>query len=139
MWTRTVTNRDRAKSSAAFGAQGSNNVPPAGVWRLVFDRVGVWELDPVGSGIVQAYAVTGSILRSYAPIMMVPKRASGDPGSVRRFGHRIDTGGGVDCDASGPAGTYRWSVADRQLTLTAVREPCGQRRAVNEGTWTANS
>jgi hypothetical protein len=131
-WTRTLTDEDVAKSDPRYGA---DFVPPTGVWRLVIDRVGIWELDPVKTGIVQGYSVTGSVLRSYAPIMMVPKRASGDPGSIRRFGHRIDAGGGVDCDASGPVGTYRWSVADRQLTLTAVHEPCGQRRAVYEGTW----
>jgi hypothetical protein len=132
-WTRTLTAEDAAKSDPKYGA---DFIPPTGVWRLVIDRIGVWELDPIKSGIVQAYSVTGPVLRAYAPIMMVPKQASGDPGSVHRFGHRIDAGGGVDCDASGPAGTYRWSVADRQLTLTAVREPCGQRRAVYEGTWT---
>jgi hypothetical protein len=132
-WTRTLTTKDAAKSDPKYGA---DFIPPTGVWRIVIDRVGIWELDPVGSGIVQAYAVTGSVLRAYAPIMMVPKRANGDPGSIHRFGHRIDAGGGVDCDASGPVGTYRWTVTDRQLTLTAAREPCGQRRAVYEGTWT---
>jgi hypothetical protein len=132
-WTRTLTAEDAAKSDPRYGA---DFIPPTGVWRIVIDRTGIWELDPVGSGIVQAYSVTGSVLRSYAPIMMVPKRANGDPGSVHRFGHRIDAGGGVDCDASGPVGTYRWTVADRELTLTALREPCGQRRAIYEGTWT---
>jgi len=132
-WTRTLTAEDAAKSDPKYGA---DFIPPTGVWHIVIDRIGIWELDPVGSGIVQAYSLSGQTLRSYAPIMMVPKRASGDPGSVRRFGHRIDAGGGVDCDASGPVGAYRWSVSDRQLTLTAVREPCGQRRAVYEGTWT---
>jgi len=132
-WTRALTAEDAAKSDPQYGA---DFIPPKGTWRLVIDRIGIWELDPVGSGIVQAYAVTGSVLRSYAPIMMVPKSANGDPGSIRRFGHRIDAGGGVDCDASGPIGTYRWSVVDRELTLTALSEPCGQRRAVYEGTWT---
>jgi hypothetical protein len=100
-WTRTLTTKDAAKSDPKYGA---DFIPPTGVWRLVIDRIGIWELDPVGSGIVQAYSVTGAVLRAYAPIMMVPKRASGDPGSIRRFGHRIDAGGGVDCDASGPVG-----------------------------------
>jgi hypothetical protein len=132
-WTRTLTAEDAAKSDPRYGA---DFIPPTGVWRLVIDRIGIWELDPVGSGIVQAYSVSGAVLHAYAPIMMVPKRANGDPGSIRRFGHRIDAGGGVDCDSSGPVGTYRWTVTDRQLTLTPLREPCGQRRAIYEGTWT---
>jgi len=102
---------------------------------LVIDRVGIWELDSIGSGIVQAYSISGNVLHAYAPIEMVPHQANGNPGSIHRFGHRIDVGGGIDCDESGPFGTYRWSVSGGQLTLTAVREPCGQRRAVYEGTW----
>lgn len=85
---------------------------------------------------MQAYAVSGSILHSYAPITMVPKLANGDPGSITRFGSRIDAGGGIDCDESGPFGTYRWSATVNQLRLTATHEPCGQRRAIYEGTWT---
>jgi len=132
-WTRTLTKEDVAKEDPQYD---DAFVPMTGTWRIVINRIGIWELDPVGGGIVQAYSTNGGALRAYAPIMMVPKQASGDPGSVHRFGHRIDAGGGVDCDQSGPVGTYRWSVSDRQLTLTALREPCGQRRAVYEGTWT---
>jgi hypothetical protein len=132
-WTRELTTSDRAKADPKYG---TGNVPPAGKWRLVVDQIGVWELDPLGTGIVQAYTVSGSVLRSYAPIQMVPRRASDNPGSIHRFGSQIDAGGGIDCDESGPFGTYRWSVANDQLTLSVIREPCGQRRAVYEGTWT---
>jgi hypothetical protein len=56
---------------------------------------------------------------------------------LHRFTARVKTTGGEgDCDESGPFGTYRWMVANNQLTLTAIHEPCGQRRAVYEGTWT---
>ena len=96
----------------------------------------MWELDPFGTGIVEAYTVSGDVLRSYAPIQMVPRQASGDPGSIHRFGSQIDAGGGIDCDESGPFGSYRWSVANDQLTLSPIRELCGQRRAVYEGIWT---
>jgi len=132
-WTRELTASDSAKADPKYG---TDNVPPTGNWRLVIDQVGVWELDSMGTGIVQAYTVSVSVLHSYAPIQTVPRRANGDPGSIRRFGSQIDTGGGIDCDESGPFGTYRWSVSNRQLTLTPIREPCGQRRAVYEGTWT---
>lgn len=132
-WTRVMSKADQAKADPKYG---TDNVPPAGTWRLVVDRVGIWEIDPLHGGIVQAYAVSGDVLHSFAPITMVPRKANDDPGSIERFGDRIDAGGGIDCDESGPFGTYHWSVTSRELTLTAMHEPCGQRRAVYEGTWT---
>jgi hypothetical protein len=132
-WTRVVTTHDQTKADPRYGR---DNVAPTGRYRLVVDRVGIWELDSVGTGIANAYSVTGNVLRSYAPIQMVPRRPNGDPGSIRRFGHRIDAGGGIDCDESGPFGAYRWVASSDTLTLTAVREPCGQRRVIYEGTWT---
>ena len=133
-WTRTVTKQDQAKSNPMFGA-GVGNVPPAGVWRLVFDRTGVWELDPVKTGLVTEYAVVADVLFAYAPITMAP---CSDPGpcGVKRFGHHHLGGGGRDCNVAGPFGSYRWSVSGARLTLTAIHEPCGQRRAIWEGTWT---
>ncbi|MGN6799879.1 MAG: hypothetical protein ACTHKS_17185 [Gaiellaceae bacterium] len=132
-WTRQLTSQDAAKADPKYG---TDNVPPTGRWRLVIDRVGVWELDSLGTGIVQGYSISGDTLRSYAPITTVPKKPNGDPGEIRRFGSRVDTGGGLDCDESGPFGTYRWTVTGDHLTLSVVNEPCGQRRAVYEGTWT---
>jgi len=40
-----------------------------------------------------------------------------------------------DCTNAGPFGTYRWSVSATELTLTAIHEACGQRRAIWEGVW----
>ena len=127
-----VTKHDVAKSSFAFGA-AAGSMPPAGVWQLVFDRTGVWELDPVRTGLVTEYAVVADVLFAYAPISMAPCSHNG-PCGVKRFGHHHI--GGIDCTAAGPFGSYRWSVAGAQLTLTAIHEPCGQRRAIWEGTWT---
>ena len=132
-WTRILTKQDTAKADPKYG---KDNVPPAGKWRLVVDRLGIWELDPLGTGIVQAYSTTGNVLHAYAPITMVPRKPNHEPGEIMRFGNHVDTGGGIDCDESGPFGTYRWTVASNQLTLAAIHEPCGQRRAVYEGTWT---
>lgn len=132
-WTRQLTSADAAKADPKYG---TDNVPPTGKWRLVVDRVAVWELDPLGTGIAQGYSISGNVLHSYAPITMVPRKPSGDPGQISRFGSHLDTGGGIDCDESGPFGTYRWAVSGDQLTLSVVKEPCGQRRAVYEGTWT---
>jgi hypothetical protein len=132
-WTRTMSVADQAKADPKYG---TDNVPPTGRWKLIVDRVGIWELDPLRGGIVEAFSVSGDVVHSYAPIQMVPRKGSGDPGSIHRFGARIDAGGGVDCDESGPFGTYRWTVSGDELTLAALHEPCGQRRAVYEGTWT---
>jgi hypothetical protein len=132
-WTRVLTDRDTKKADPRYG---TDNVPPTGKWRLIVDRTGIWELDPLGTGIANAYSVRGAVLRALAPIQMVPRKTSGDPGEIKRFGSRIDAGGGIDCNESGPFGTYRWSASRDALTLTALHEPCGQRRAVYEGTWT---
>jgi DNA-binding SARP family transcriptional activator len=131
-WTRTVTQQDQAKSTPLFGA-GVGNIPPAGRWRLVFDRTGVWELDPRKTGLVNEYNVVADVLFAYAPISMAPCSDHG-PCGVKHFGHHDI--GGRDCNPAGPFGSYRWLVSGARLTLTAIHEPCGQRRAVWEGTWT---
>jgi hypothetical protein len=136
MWTRRVTNRDRAKSSPEYGAGGSNNVPPAGIWHLFFDSWGVWELDPVKEGLLTGYKVVADVLFAYAPISMTPRCSDLEPCGVTRFGYHGIGAGGRDCNNAGPFGSYRWSVSGVHLTLRAIREPCGQRRAVWEGTWT---
>jgi hypothetical protein len=126
MWTRTVTAQDIAKSG-----DGST---PAGRWELVFDQIGAWYLDPNGSGAVEQYNVPGDTINIYAPIQMVPLKTY--PG-ISRYGHH-----GFDgwvCDASGPFGSYHWSVSGGKLTLTVNTEGCPNRRAILEGNWTLTS
>jgi hypothetical protein len=123
-WTRIVTKADLKKSGPL--------PPPAGRWDLVFDRAGAWELDPLGSGLANAYQAGTSTLTAYAPIQMAPLN-NGKTG-ITKYGHH--NLGGTDCFNDGPSGTYTWSVTDNQLTLTATSEKCGNRRAVWEGVWT---
>jgi hypothetical protein len=132
-WTRVMTAAEDAKSDPKYG---KDNIPPPGKWRLVIDRVGIWELDPLGTGLLQAYSVTGNVLHSYSPIVEKPKNTTGAAGSIERLGNQVTVNGGVECDESGPFGTYHWSLSRNQLTLTSLHEPCGQRRAIYEGTWT---
>jgi hypothetical protein len=127
-WTRTVTQADLKKSGP--------EPPPVGVWRLVFDRVGAWELDPLGGGLVNQFDAAGDVIHAYAPIQMVPRLGSGQPGTIMRFGHYVGVGGGIDCREDGPFGSYNWSVSGKQLTLAAANEGCGDRRAIWEGVWT---
>jgi hypothetical protein len=125
MWTRTVTDQDLAKTDGST---------PAGQWELVFDQIGAWYLDPQGSGGVEQYDVPGDTINIYAPIQMVPLETH--PG-ISRYGHH-----GFDgwvCDASGPFGSYHWSVSGGKLTLTVNTEGCPNRRAILEGTWTLTS
>jgi hypothetical protein len=129
-WTRVVTPQDVQKASSKYGG-----LPPTGAWMLIFDRVGVWELDSVHTGVVTQYDAEPGILHAYAPIQMAPFSCDQGPcrGGVIRFGHQI---GGTDCDSSGPFGTYQWTVTGSTLTLTAINEGCPDRGAVWEGTWT---
>jgi hypothetical protein len=127
-WERTVTAGDLEKGDP-------NDGPPAGEWHLVFDRVGAWHLDPLGSGVVNQYDVQGDVIHVYAPIVMAP--FSDGKGGVSRFGHHGI--GGNDCREDGPFGSYNWSVSGNHLTLKTIDEGCGNRRAIWEGTWTRAS
>jgi hypothetical protein len=124
-WTRVVTAQDLKKGD-------SSNGPPAGRWTLVFDRVGAWHLDPMGSGVANEYAVHGHVIDVYAPIQMAP--SENGRGGVSKYGHHDI--GGTDCTAAGPFGSYHWSVSANTLVLKAIREGCGNRRAIWQGTWT---
>jgi hypothetical protein len=124
-WTRTVTAADLAKSGPG--------PPPAGRWTLVFDGVGAWHLDPLGSGVVNEYDAEPGVIHVYAPIQMAPLDDTGK-GGISKYGHHGI--GGTDCTAAGPFGTYRWAVTGGQLTLTAVHDGCPNRLAIWEGVWT---
>lgn len=124
-WTRTVTSADVAKAT-------SGAPPPTGKWTLVIDKIAVWLLDPKGSGIAQAYRVSGNALHVLAPIQMAPFSNGG--GGISRFGHHGI--GGTVCREDGPPDALTWSVTGNQLVLTARSAPCGDGRAILEGTWT---
>ena len=126
-WTRTVTAQDAGKAQPQYGG-----TPPVGSWKLIFDRVGAWELDPTGSGLANEYDAESGVLHVYAPIQMAP--FDNGQGGVSRFGHHKI--GGTDCTAAGPFGTYRWTVTGTTLTLAPLHEGCPDREAVWEGVWT---
>jgi hypothetical protein len=128
-WTRTVTPADLAR----YPAENSN---PTGQWELVFDNVGAWDLDPVGSGRIYQYAAKGDTINVDAPIQEAPCSQNG-PCGISRYGHH-DVGD-VDCNASGPFGSYRWSVSANTLTLTPVKDGCPDREDIWAGHWTLSS
>ena len=128
-WTRTMTQQDITNAGLTLG-------PPTGRWQLVFDRVGAWELDPLGTGLGTQYAVTGNTINAYAPIQEAPCCSSGSGGIVRYGHHGL---GGVDCNPSGPFGSYSWSVHADTLTLTPIVKGCPSQEAIWAGVWTLQS
>ena len=127
-WTRTVTPADLTHAGA------TDMPPPTGQWELVFDQVGAWHLDPLGSGLGNQYDVQGDTINVYVPIQEAPEPPTG---GISRYGHTHI--GGVDCNASGPFGSYRWSVSANTLTLTPIQDGCPNREAVWAGQWTLTS
>lgn len=119
-WQRTVADKD---------------IPDHAVrpekWELVFDRVGAWNLDPVGTGIVQHVNFRGDTIRIDGAVWMT-SYVNGH-GKLDRYGH-TDIGAGFREDV--PPGRYRWSISGDRLTLAAVNEPWRPRRAVWHGIWT---
>lgn len=121
-WHRTVTAADQKKA-------GYDSPPPAGKWDIVIDRVGIWELDPLGGGTITEFSARPGVLKVYAPIQLAP-----DGMGVSRFGHtRI---GGYECSPGGPFGSYAWAVSGSKLTLKGRNERCGGRLAILDGSWT---
>lgn len=105
---------------------------PSGTWDVVFDRVGAWDLDPVGTGTVQHLVIGQDTIHIDAGLFMTPM-VNGHT-TLARYGRKDIAG--FYCREDGPVGTYRWSVSGDQLTLTPIDEPCGLRKEVWAGTWT---
>lgn len=126
-WRRSFTDDDLAKIDPKLVGDF-----PSGTWDLVFDRVGSWSLDPVGSGIVEHVRVRPDTLVIDAPVWMTPF-VNGQT-TLERYGRKSIAG--FFCREDGPVGNYGWSVAGDQLTLTLIKEPCVLRQAAWAGTWT---
>jgi hypothetical protein len=126
-WRRTLTDDDlKTLNPALVGAI------PTGTWDLVFDRVGAWDLDPQGTGVIEHVVIHDSAMTIDAPIQIAP--LINNRTGVSRYGHHDI--GTFFCREDGPVGTYTWSVAGNQLTLTPTVEPCILRHAVWSTTWT---
>ena len=129
-WQRRVSQR-------AIESIAGQDGPPAGTWQLLIDRAGAWTLDPMKSGIGEHVKTSGHAIHIDAGLWTAPLiDGHVRPGApeVTRAGH--NDLGAFFCREDGPPATYRWTVTDRRLTLTAQREPCAARRAIWQGTWT---
>jgi len=126
-WKRRVTDREIGREQP--DAVGDF---PSGTWKLVLDRTGVWDLDPKTSGIAEHAVFSGHRLYIDAGLWITP--ANMGHTTTSRYGH-TDLGSGF-CREDGPPATYAWSVKQSRLTLRAIKDPCGVRRAVYIGSWT---
>ncbi|HXJ64745.1 MAG TPA: hypothetical protein VNN79_13405 [Actinomycetota bacterium] len=115
-WARVVTDADVGKAT-------SNEPPPAGRWRLTIDPAG-WHLrDPRGGSAFfdVAYGDSGKV--QMRPVIAHPP--IGNP----------DTGG--FCGDTDPLSAWSFAVDGGKLVLHPVgSDPCGDRAAILEGTWT---
>jgi hypothetical protein len=106
-WTRTVSAADIKKAGPM--------PPPAGRWKLIFDRVGAWHIDPDNGGVVNQYAARPGVIDVFAPITMAPK-------GVSRFGaHGF---GCCDCNEAGPFGSYGCSLPYIAREPAALQRLC---------------
>ena len=117
-WTRDMTDSDLQKAT-------SSELPPLGQWGLTINSMGWSLLDPLGGGINidLAYQSTGQV--ELRPTIEVPPFPNDRNGA---FCHEPDP-------------PFLWSYAisndGKTLTLHPVgNDPCGDRIAILEGTWT---
>jgi hypothetical protein len=118
-WSRIV-------SAADVGKATSNQPPPAGRWELRIDSEG-WHLGDPNSGT----ALFDVVHRSLGRLQMRPAIAHPPIGNG-------DTGG--FCEDTDPLAAWSSSVAGGKLVLHPIgHDPCGDRAAILEGTWTTAS
>lgn len=117
-WSREVTSSDMKKAT-------SSQPPPPGHWGLSINSEGWMLHDPVGTGLFfdEAYQSGGQVdLRA----------------SIEKPPYPSDTGGGFCDEPDQPfLWTYTFGNGGKTLALHPVgQDPCGDRVAILEGTWT---
>jgi len=117
-WSRTVTSADLKKCKSGC--------PPAGLWRINISRKGWSPRDP--QGYVGLFDVA---YRSATSLQMRP---------TIEYPPYPNSNNGGWCDDTDPLATYAVTVnaSDTTMALTAS-DPCGNRAAILEGTWTRTS
>jgi hypothetical protein len=117
-WSRVVAAADLAKAT-------SGQPPPAGLWTLTISDVGLELGDPQGGGIQNDVAYISDGQLELRPTIEVPPYPN--------------EGNGAFCHEPDPdwAWTYTASPDGHTITLHPVgKDPCGDRVAIYEGTWT---
>jgi hypothetical protein len=117
-WTREMTASDRQKAT-------SSQPPPSGSWDLTIDSVGWMIHDPEEGGLLLdvAYESAGGV--ELRPTIARPP-----------FPNPIN---GFFCTEPDPSVLWTYTISDGGNTLTlhpVSEDPCGDRVAILEGTWT---
>jgi hypothetical protein len=117
-WTREMTESDRQKAT-------SSEPPPSGEWGLTMNSVGWMVHDPDRGGLLfdVEYQSEGKIELRAA----IEKPPYPNPQ------------GGAFCEEPDPAIAWTYTISDGGKTLTlhpVSQDPCGDRIAILEGTWT---
>ena len=99
----------------------------AGRWKLIFDRVGAWHIDPDNGGVVNQYTARSSVIDVFAPI---------SDGAEGRRRQQV-RGPWVWAATATTSRTLRRlrivRVRPDERTLKAKKEGCPNRRAIWEG------
>jgi len=118
-WTREVTKEDVKKAT-------STEPPPSGKWGLKIDSVG-WALnccsDPGSFPLDVAYQLGGNV--ELRPTIYEPPYV----------------GSNIFCEDPDPSFLWMYTISNDGKTLTLHpigHDPCGDRAAIIEGTWTRN-
>jgi len=125
-WTHTMTASDRNKAT-------SSEPPPAGDWALTIDSVGWMFHDPAGGGQLWDIA--------YQSDGKVELRTTIESPPLLDVQHETLTGGSI-CEEPDAPFLWTYTIGDGGKTLTlhpSGDDPCGDRVAILEGTWTRKS
>jgi len=120
-WARTVTRSDLEKAT-------SSEPPPTGRWGLTIGSVGWMIHDPEGGGLLFDVAFP-----SPGQVELRP--------SIERPPFPSPTGGAF-CEEPDPSTVWTYELGDggKSLTVRPVgHDPCGDRLAILEGTWSSKS
>jgi hypothetical protein len=116
-WRRTVTAADVEKST-------SGSAPPPGAWRLTIAAAGWEPIDPQGNqGLFDiGYQPAGTV--EMRPTIEYPPYPNSNEGGF--------------CNGVDPISNWTFATGSGRKTLTlhpAGKDPCGDRAAILEGTW----
>ncbi len=119
-WARAVSSADVSKATSGQ--------PPTGRWGLTINKVGWLPEDPQGYGLRDDVAYRAAGRMTLRPTIEVPPFPNSTNGSF--------------CEDPDPQWAWSYTLTNdgKTMKLTPVgKDPCGDRAAVYQGTWTKTS
>lgn len=117
-WQRTVTAADVKKAT-------SSQPPPAGLWKITINSRGWVMTDPQNGGAMFDVGYLSASRLQMRPTIETPPFPNPNNGGF--------------CDSTDPLSTWTVSVSSAGTTMSlnpAHADPCGDRAAILQGTWT---